>query len=130
MARDRAAVDFDGVLAAHGGWKGADHFGEVISEGRDLCRLLRDMNFEIIILTSRMCEEYTPTRSKRERIREGLEQWLKANDVPFDFVWHGIGKPSATAYFDDHAISFDPQHESNMLAHAAARLTKLRQRDL
>lgn len=99
-------VDLDGVLAEYNEWKGIFHFGPVIEGAKEFLQKLRDRGFFIVINTCRGHVElngYTP-----KYLAQQVENWLKLNDLPYDDVFVGQGKPPAHAYIDDRAIHCNP----------------------
>lgn len=128
--RDRIGLDFDGVCSTHSGWKGHQHHGDPIAGIKDFCEELRRLNFEIIVFTSRTCEEHTPSRSKRAEVVASIEAWFKEHEIPFDFVWNGHGKPACCAYIDDRAVHCNPQGDPLAFQKALAAVEILRKRSI
>jgi hypothetical protein len=101
------AVDFDGTLCVNE----FPDIGEVLVRyvsGMRWCpaeflqKLDRD-DFYIIIHTCRANPELNEG-ARRDYVRE-MENWLAANSIPYDEVWHGVGKPIASIYLDDRGYS-------------------------
>ncbi len=92
------AVDFDGVIANYGGWRGDYVLGTARADVIEALRRLRIENWKIIVHTTRGAEI----------VREYL---IKA-DIPFDEIntnseyATGSPKPVATVYWDDRALRY------------------------
>lgn len=80
----------------------------LIPGASEFLRELRDMNIKIVLLTSRPINEYP-------NIHADTIEWLKKNDMPFDFIWwskekhetlmlHGIRGRVLFAVDDDPAF--------------------------
>ena len=107
MEKPVLAVDFDGVIAVHGEWKGVHHFGDPIPFAREFLTKLRE-KYYIMIFTCR-CNPVLQDLPTSE-LAAIVEKWLREHEMPFDEVYTGLGKPIATAYIDDKAICCMPQH--------------------
>lgn len=107
MDKKRICVDFDGVIAVHDAGQGVHHFGGVINGAREFLTKLRE-KYYVSIFTCRCNPELNEKMTVPE-LKELVEDWLKANNMPFDEVYTGIGKPIATAYIDDKAILCLPE---------------------
>lgn len=127
--RDRVGVDFDGLLIVHDGWVGHGHFGTVIPGALEFCVELRRRGYEIVLFTSRLCEQFTPKAMLSLRKKE-IEDFLREQDIPFDEVWLGIGKPACVAYADDRGVYCDPQHDPAAFQNALVQIDKLSKRPL
>lgn len=101
-----AAVDLDGTLAKYDGWKGADHFGEALPGARDFLGQLGKTH-RVLIYTTRTKADAPdrPEGATPEAMGAKVADWLKANDLPFDEVYTGQGKPLAAVYVDDRAVA-------------------------
>ena len=126
---DRVAVDFDGVIVTHDGWIGHGQFGTVIPGVREFCVKVRKRGYEIVIFTSRLCEQFTP-KARLSLGKKEIEDFLRDQNIPFDEVWLGIGKPAAVAYVDDRGVFCDPQHDLFAFGDALASIDKLSQRPI
>jgi len=89
--RKRVCVDLDGVIAQYDGWKGKSHFGDVVPGVKDFLKRLQE-KYEICVYTARQTDLHL------------VYNYLDRNDVPYDVVWDGRGKPQAVAYLDDRAV--------------------------
>lgn len=95
-------VDFDGVIAEYGSWRGKGIFGDPIRGVHEFMRKLKGEGWKIIIHTS---------RSETDLIKRYLEE----EKIPFDYINYNpinvelgcnLGKPVADIYLDDRAITF------------------------
>lgn len=110
MMKKTVAVDLDGVLARYDGWKGVDHIGEPIPGARAFVRVLRQQ-FEVVVYTTRCNAELN--REGAELLRNRIRHWLEAHGFEYDHIHAEQGKPPATAYIDDRAVSCRPQDYEN-----------------
>ncbi len=87
------AVDFHGTISNH------DHTPNqaVI----DKLKEFKNAGFHIIVYTSGI--------TRNPGVLNGLNVWLKENQVPYDEIWQRQGKPDADIYIDDKA--FNPTKE-------------------
>jgi hypothetical protein len=85
-------IDFDGVLAKYGGWKGEDHFGEPIEGAKEFLEKIKSAGLDIVIFTTR----------NPDKVRE----WCRENDFPEPREVTNIKIP-APVYIDDRAIKFE-----------------------
>jgi hypothetical protein len=103
------AVDFDGVLAEHDGWKGADTLGSPRMDVIQVLRVLREEGWKIVVHT---------TRSEMH-----IVEYLDLHQIPYDEInrnssYHNLGcKPVATIYWDDRALRYsgDASHDLNTI---------------
>jgi hypothetical protein len=107
MTKRTVCIDVDGVLAQYDGWKGVDHFGDPIPGARAFLAVLRE-EFDVVIFTTRTNPEMSKPESA-ELLRNRVRDWLDANDLPYDDIWIGRGKPICSAIIDDRAVSCRPQ---------------------
>ena len=99
-------VDVDGVLADYyEGWKGVDHFGRPLSKGRELLERLKT-KYHVVIYTTRCNPEINKPESAHLLARR-VRRWLDENDLLYDEIHTGVGKPLASYYIDDKAIVID-----------------------
>lgn len=100
-------IDIDGTICRHEGWKGEDYFGEIIPGAKEYITRLKYEGWTIIIHTGR-------------NDNEKIENFLRSNGIPFDFIntspnqkeLNRSGKPLAQVYLDDRAVSFKGDWES------------------
>lgn len=86
-----ACVDLDSVILFHDTAWGNSRLGPVLPRGRELCQLLYDRKFRVIVLTARPIEQHS-----------NIAWHLKNHDVRFHDVTNF--KPPADFYFDDKAV--------------------------
>lgn len=106
------AVDLDGTLAEYDGWKGDDIIGDPIPGAKEFLLELGKLG-KIIIHTVRV-SFYTLERTHQftmnpdDYIRNrmlAVRDWMNDNNLRFDSIWGGIGKPYADVYIDDRAVN-------------------------
>jgi hypothetical protein len=89
-------VDLDGVLAEFTGWRGLDHFGDMISGAdvfmHNLCVAAREE--QIAVFVTRLEAEPTATTIScgEDFLREQVMSWLVGHGVQADGVWVGRGE--------------------------------------
>lgn len=97
-SRRTIAVDFDGVIAEYGGYKGWGVLGLPRLDVLEVLRELRSEGWKIVIHTSRGEEE--------------ILDYLAHHEIPFDEInrnsdYNTLGpKPVADLYWDDRAIAY------------------------
>jgi len=126
------AVDIDGVLADYSdGWNGPEHFGIVIEGAREFLKNLCDLahsipvvgGAEILIYSTRgsasFNEEYSPLQLKTY-----IQNWLEENELYYDDIYVGVGKPPAMFYFDDRAVMVRPMENPKAFEEATKFATE------
>ena len=108
------AIDLDGVLFKiyWGDEQGMvfdiNKFGEVIPGAREGMKALKKAGFYLIVHTCRTNPELNRIEHcSVAELQKTVELKLKEEDIPFDEVFAGVGKPVAAAYIDDRAIRFE-----------------------
>lgn len=96
------ASDFDGTIATYDGWKGPDNFGQPMKNTIDKLKKEKQNGSMIVIHTCRLNPEL---QKDGVNSKELLMKWLADNDVPYDDIWVGEGKPIADEYWDDRAVN-------------------------
>jgi hydroxymethylpyrimidine pyrophosphatase-like HAD family hydrolase len=92
------AVDFDGVIANYDGWVEGAGLGECRPDVQAALQVLKSEGWKIIVHTTRCAEE--------------IEDYLKANHIPFDEINRNSAyankgaKPVATVYWDDRSLRY------------------------
>ena len=95
-------IDFDGVIHDYTkGWQGIDVFGKPIEGASAGTKELKNQGWTIILFTTR---NDTPA----------LREWLKANDIAYDYINYNPKQPKgsdkgkiiADIYLDDRGICF------------------------
>ncbi len=136
MSDKTVCVDLDGVLAQYDEWKGVEKFGPVIPGARFFLEALRRVGFKIVIHTTRCSPDVNPQKEEGNFPPEPdwlpggrmafwttylvdlVRQWLNDNDLPFDEIWSGRGKPLADIYIDDRAVACRPQDDPEAFKNA------------
>ncbi len=104
------AMDLDGTLLQYDRWRGIDHFGPPIEGAREF--LLAVSKFAtIMIYTVRCNADVNLDRGDRSpaELRDIVANYLKSQDLYFDNIWTGQGKPLFHCTCDDRAIQCRPQ---------------------
>lgn len=119
-------VDVDATLAIYHGWNGVYVIGPPIGGAIRFMHRLRELgkrlDFRVGLYTVRTTCAY-PGREQvlanNPQIGLGpdlvaalsriVEQWALANQIEFDHVWTGQGKPIGIAYIDDLGVHCSPQ---------------------
>ncbi len=110
-------VDLDGVLAQYDGWKGLENIGEPIAGAREFMASLSEKYF-VLVHTARIANENVKTEDHVQRVKNLVVEWLNENEIPFGDVYTGRGKPLASAFIDDRAVSCRPQEDGNAFENA------------
>lgn len=95
------AVDVDGTIAIYKKWTSYLDVGVPVASVVESMRQEKAAGTYIIIHTCRVSAldgQVIP-----EAI-DSLRMWLRVNDIPFDEIWLGTGKPYANEYWDDKAV--------------------------
>ena len=106
MARNSVAVDLDGVICRMDRYMAYDKFGPIIPGAREFMERLGEIA-RVVIHTSRCSPEASGVQNVRE-LQKNVERFLERNQIPFDEVWIGVGKPACRAYVDDRAVECVP----------------------
>jgi hypothetical protein len=101
-------VDFDGVLHRYNkGWHdGSIYDGPMPGASEALKHLMMDLGCQIIIHTTRATDRVVFGQFQPNQLNE-LKRWLAMNEIPYDVIWTGKGKPLAHLYLDDRAVRFE-----------------------
>jgi hypothetical protein len=95
----KIAIDFDGVLANYiPGMASRDKTGSPIAGAKLSLRKLRNLDYRIIIWTSRP-------------ITDNLIRWFEKCEIPYDEI---ISKPDFHIFIDDRAIRFEGNWEETL----------------
>ena len=108
-------VDLDGVLAKRPpGQTSRLVIGEPIDGAREFLQQLSEQA-TIIIYTARFGRLGEQSKNGADITREiaeltdTIEAWMTTHDFNYDDIWNKTGKPIATAYVDDRAVSCRPE---------------------
>ncbi len=115
MISRSVCVDLDGVLAKYDQWRGVNHIGNPIPGAKKFLKDLKGYNCKIIIFTTR-CSSKFNMHLGPVTLRKKVKLWLDDNDMLFDSIWIGQGKPLAAAYVDDRGVSCTPQFDGGGFA--------------
>ncbi|MDH3492267.1 MAG: hypothetical protein OEM82_01865 [Acidobacteriota bacterium] len=118
------AVDLDGVLAEYDGWKGLENIGDPIEGAKEFMEALSEKYF-VLVHTARIANENVKTEDHVQRVKNLVVEWLRENEIPYGDVYTGRGKPLASAFIDDRAVSCRPQEEEDSFAAALRALANL-----
>lgn len=98
------AVDFDGVIHGYSdGWKDGIPYDYPVFGAREALTDLIDQGYHVMIYTTRCNHDLLD--SDRDRVKD-VKDYLNQYNIPFNEIYTGNGKPKATMYIDDRAISF------------------------
>jgi hypothetical protein len=79
----------------------------------------------VLVHTARIANENVKTEDHIQRVKNMVIKWLVENDIPYGDVYTGRGKPLATAFIDDRAVSCRPQQDASAFAEALRELKGL-----
>jgi hypothetical protein len=123
-------IDLDGVLAKYDGWHtdGWQEIGEPIEGAVEFVNNIKALGCRIIIFTTRCNVDVNSYAPSYEYLISRVEAWLNKHGFDYDEVYYGQGKPMASAYIDDRAVTCNPQEEQENIEKIwfeyALRLTK------
>lgn len=98
-------VDFDAVIATYDKWRGEDHFGEprpgIAEFLEELSKIAR-----VVIFTTRCKADMfgRPDGTTPEQLMLKVKDYLDRNNLFYDEIYIGQGKPIAAAYLDGRAV--------------------------
>jgi FMN phosphatase YigB (HAD superfamily) len=87
-----ACVDFNGVLDAYTGWRGADHFDPPRAGARSFLEALVSRGFRIVVFTTRWPDD--------------VWRWLREHGLEHLVERVTDRKPAAHVFVDDRAVCF------------------------
>ncbi len=115
MRRMTVCVDLDRTLARFDRWEGIDNIGDLLPGAKEFMDELYKYA-EIIIFTCRCCEDDFIVDLARSK--NAVEKWLITNQIPYDEIYDGQGKPIADLYIDDKAFEIGPHATKDEFAMA------------
>ena len=102
--RKRAMIDFDGVISRYlNGWNDGKLSDDLMSGTKESIDKLREMDYEIVIFTTRASKVHMVKPTAEEQI-SALKVWLEKHDIYYDQIT--AEKLGATFYVDDKGIRF------------------------
>ena len=104
MSKKTVCVDIDGVLAEYDRWRGIDHYGKVVYGAVEFLQELRK-KYNVVIFTCR-CNS-SLNNLCIDTLKSKVKNWLDKNNLVYDEIFIGQGKPPAHAYIDDRAIHIE-----------------------
>jgi hypothetical protein len=115
----------DATLARYDGWKGVDHIGEPLPGAQEFMEQLCRLANVVVFTTRTKADDESLGRNGKTKyeLASLVESWLKNHDIPYHEVYVGQGKPIASAYVDDRAVSIkaNPNEEDYSKALEAVR---------
>jgi len=131
--KPRVCVDLDGVLAEYAGWQGIDFTGPPLPGAVDFTRKLSEFA-DVVVFTTRCSVEPhrvelgEPTRPASDlapRLLQKVKYWLDKHKIAYAEIYIGQGKPLASAYVDDRAVTCHPQRDPKAFDAALRRVRAL-----
>ena len=113
-------VDLDGVLATYNGWKGVDHIGEPLPGAVEFTRKLSEFA-DVVIFTTRCNPEINKPEVAHLLVNR-VRKWLDKHGFTYADIYASQGKPIASAFIDDRAISCQPQEHGGVAFDIATEL--------
>jgi hypothetical protein len=98
----RVCVDLDDTICE----SNYPLFGKLLAGAKESIAAIKQAGHYITILSCRTGEELVPNALARKKQKYNIIEFLQKNDIPFDEVYEGIGKPIADAYIDNNGIEF------------------------
>jgi len=97
------AVDLDGVIHGYSkGWQNGEIYDDPVPGAKEALTKLYNEGYNILIYSTRCNKEYWEEGDDRV---EDVRVYLEKHQIPYTSI-HTGGKPKATMYIDDRAISF------------------------
>lgn len=126
--RHTVCVDLDKVLAKYDGWKSLEHIGDPIPGAREFLTELAN-SYRVVIHTARFSNERVRNEGDIQRVKNIIEVWLRENNLDFDEVFTGTGKPLASAFVDDRAVNCQPEDDPEEYSRTLLAIKELTQRN-
>jgi hypothetical protein len=103
----RAMIDLDGTIHKYSkGFQDGSIYDEPFKGARETINWLRNLGYEIVIFTTRACEEANNEFGQDQATQvQNVKNWLSDNNIYFDKVTGE--KLAADFYIDDKAIHID-----------------------
>lgn len=95
-------LDFDGTISE---WAKYPEPGPPTPGVKEALQELKDMGFEILILSARTSDEMSKHPIDKEMEKRRMEEYLDEHEIPYDVVLKS-DKPVAMFYIDDRALEF------------------------
>lgn len=117
-AQPRLGIDFDGVIYPGGAFKNILSFDQAPRPGVITWLENVSTHFEILVWTSRLCQEDHPHYENNQAMSDAFEfclkGWLLEHGMPahilksrVQVIPPGVGKPSCDVYIDDHGYRYE-----------------------
>ena len=101
-------VDLDGTLIAYDEWKGVTEFGDPLPGAKEFLEALQEIG-HVVIYTTRTNARVQEEMTEEELVRL-VADFLDRNDLPYNDIYSGEGKPLAAVYIDDRSVECTPQN--------------------
>jgi hypothetical protein len=120
--RRTVCVDFDGVIADYSkGWQGFDKAGDPIPGAKEFLAALAEFA-DVVIYTTRCCEDLNGRNGMKANLLQNIiREYLDKHGLKYHNIYIGQGKPIASCYIDDRAISCIPQEDARAYDSAIAK---------
>jgi hypothetical protein len=102
--RKRVCIDVDDTILQYDGWQGSEHFGEPFEGAADFLRELSEI--------ADICLHSTRTSSLNgdpEVSKARMAKFFDSHGLKYHEIHSGPGKPAASAYVDDKAVTLRPK---------------------
>lgn len=121
--RKTVCVDVDGTLARYETFEGVDTIGDPLPGAVEFTRKLSRVA-DIMIYSTRASADANQGYNEQE-LTSKLKAWLDLHGFSYTSIYAGRGKPRASAYVDDRAVSCRPQQSSEAYEKALAQAERL-----
>jgi hypothetical protein len=106
--KKNVCVDLDGVLADYSkGWQGVEVIGDPIPGAVEFTKSLSEFA-DVVVFTTRCNPEVNKPEAAHLLVNR-VREWLDKHGFRYADIYCGTGKPIASAYIDDRAITCRPQ---------------------
>jgi len=122
----KIAIDIDGTLATiDEKFFDPIHIGMPFEHAVHFTQELKKNGYYIILHTCRTNAELNKGNGiATPYVVKVIKNWCKLNNIEFDEIWTGEGKPYADWYVDDRAIYCNPEKDQNAYAGVLGGLIK------
>jgi len=121
--RKTVCVDVDGTLAQYDAFEGVDTIGAPLPGAVEFTRKLSRVA-DVMIYSTRASAYENHGYNEQELVSK-LKAWLDKHGFSYAAIYAGPGKPRASAYIDDRAVSCRPQISAQAYEHALLQAEQL-----
>lgn len=114
------AVDFDGVIHGYSkGWNGGKIYDQPKPNCREILETMRQHGWRILIFTTRAHDRVIGGKTEKNQLVE-IDAYMNHYQIPYDYIYTGLGKPLCHFWIDDRAWRFTSWTEAALIKHIDA----------